>query len=96
MQQNMYFQGVHFFPLLQFEQPSVLRPPTHVNTNVVRIIKSAQNNGHSLIKNKDSTALLLLFVTVFIVPFDRFLVEFLKGKSSKRKYIWIRKIVQTT
>ena len=48
MQQNMHFQGVRFFRLLQFEQLSVLRPPTHLNPNVVRIIKSAQNNGLSL------------------------------------------------
>ena len=37
----MNFQGVHFFHFLQFEQRSVLRPPTHLNPNVVRIIKSA-------------------------------------------------------
>ncbi len=48
MQQNMHFQGVRFFRLLQFEQLSVLRPRTHLNPNVVRIIESTQNNGRSL------------------------------------------------
>ncbi len=42
------FEGVRFFSCLQFEQPSVPRLPTHLNPNVVRIIKSAQNNGRSL------------------------------------------------
>ncbi len=44
----MHFQGVRFFPFLQFKQPSVLRPPTHLNPDVVGIIESAQNNGPSL------------------------------------------------
>ena len=50
IQQNMHFQGLHFFPLLQFEQPPVLRPPIDLNLNIVWIIKSAQNkfNGCSL------------------------------------------------
>ncbi len=36
---------------LQFERPLIYRPPTHRNTNVVRIAKSAQINGPSLKKN---------------------------------------------
>ena len=51
-QQRMNFQGMRFFPYLQFEQPSVLRPPTHLNPNIVRIIESTQNNGCSLTKNE--------------------------------------------
>ncbi len=35
--------------ILQFEQPSVIRPPTGLDLNMVWIIKSAQDHEHSLI-----------------------------------------------
>ena len=38
-----------FISILQFEQPVISRPPTHLNLNVVRITKSAQINGPFLI-----------------------------------------------
>ena len=37
------------FPYLQFWHHSVLRPTTHLNLNVIRIIKSAQTHGCSFI-----------------------------------------------
>ncbi len=47
-QQNIRLLGCAFSQF-QFEQPSIFRPPTYLNLNVVRITKSAQNNGCRLI-----------------------------------------------
>ncbi len=76
----MNFQGVRFFPYLQFEQPSVLRLPTHLNLNVVRIIKSVQNIGRYLrhtvfdsyrpppTRRRESEKTRAFYVSIFTMP----------------------------
>ena len=53
--QNIDLQGVRIFHVFQFEHPLHFNPPTHLNSNVVRIVKSVRNIRWSLsIKQKRS------------------------------------------
>ncbi len=47
---KILFLGRALFFIFQFEQPLISRPLTHLDFNVVRILKCAQINGPSLIR----------------------------------------------
>ena len=51
--QNIDLEGVRVFPVLQFEHLLHFNPPTHLNSNVVWIVKSVRNIRWSLNVNQD-------------------------------------------
>ncbi len=46
--QNIDLQDVWIFPVFQFEYPLHFKPPTHLNSILVQIVKSVQNIRWSL------------------------------------------------